>query len=317
MCCLFGIVNYGQTLKSGQIKHILKVLSREAEVRGTDATGIAYNHGGRLLIEKRPLPAHKMKFHVPDHVHTIMGHTRMTTQGSEKRNCNNHPFRGQAGQDRFALAHNGVLSNDDRLQQQYKLPKSKIETDSYVAVQLIEHQKALSFDSLRFMAETVSGSFSFSILDDQNNVYLVKGDSPLSVLHFPHEKTYVFASTDEILYRSLIDSLLFDALKEREYEKVPITCGTILKICPDGKLETESFHFSHYVGRSWWEYGGYGMNEIGSMGKKSSMREAYIEELKIHAAYMGFDPDFVDELLEEGITPEELEDYIYYGDIGC
>jgi hypothetical protein len=64
-------------------------------------------------------------------------------------------------------------------------------------------------------------------------------------------------------------------------------------------------------------YGGYGMNEIGSMGKKSSMREAYIEELKIHAAYMGFDPDFVDELLEEGITPEELEDYIYYGGIGC
>jgi hypothetical protein len=174
----------------------------------------------------------------------------------------------------------------------------------------------LTFDSLRFMAETVKGSFSFSILDDQNNVYLVKGDSPLSILHFPAEKTYVFASTDEILYRSLVDSPLFSALKDKQYEAVPITCGTILKICADGKLETESFHFSHYVGRSWWEYGGYGMHESGSTGKKVSMREAYIEELKIHAAYMGIDPDMVDELLEEEFTFDELEDFIY-GYVGC
>ena len=89
-----------------------------------------------------------------------------------------------------------------------------------------------------------------------------------------------------------------------------------LKICADGKLETESFHFSRYVGRGWWEYGGYGMHESSSTGKKTSMRDAYVEELKIHAAYMGIDPDMVDELLGEGITPEELEDYIY-GYVGC
>ena len=58
------------------------------------------------------------------------------------------------------------------------------------------------------------------------------------------------------------------------------------------------------------------MYETGSTGKKVSMREAYIEELKIHAAYMGIDPDMVDELLGEGFTFDELEDYIY-GYVGC
>jgi hypothetical protein len=46
------------------------------------------------------------------------------------------------------------------------------------------------------------------------------------------------------------------------------------------------------------------------------MRDAYVEELKIHAAYMGIDPDMVDELLGEGFTFDELEDYVY-GYVGC
>ena len=315
MCGLFGFSTYQEKVAHDLTK-LTNSLALQSSIRGTDATGVAFCVGGHIQIHKEAAPAHKLKFTHPSNIRALIVHTRHATQGSEKQNRNNHPFSGRVSNTRFALAHNGVLSNDDLLQKKYKLPQSKIETDSYVAVQLIEHQKELTFDSLRFMAETVSGSFSFSILDDQNNVYLVKGDSPLSVLHFPHEKAYVFASTDEILYRSLIDSPLFDAIKEREYEKVPITCGTILKICPDGKLEIESFHFSHYIGRSWWEYGGLTLNGTGKTNGAKSSLDAYVEELKIHAAYMGFDPDLVDELLGEGITPEELEDYIY-GCVGC
>ena len=70
------------------------------------------------------------------------------------------------------------------------------------------------------MAEEVEGSFSFSILDDRNNLYLVKGDSPISILHFPELKLYVYASTDEILYKALIDSPLFQRLKSGEGEEI-------------------------------------------------------------------------------------------------
>ncbi len=39
----------------------------------------------------------------------------MTTQGNAKPNYNNHPFRGVAEQLPFALAHNGILRNDELL----------------------------------------------------------------------------------------------------------------------------------------------------------------------------------------------------------
>ena len=40
---------------------ILNTLARECQVRGPDATGIAYNFNDRLRIYKRPLPARRMK----------------------------------------------------------------------------------------------------------------------------------------------------------------------------------------------------------------------------------------------------------------
>ena len=36
-----------------------------------------------------------MRFKLPDDVLCVMGHTRMTTQGDEKHNYNNHPFEAQ------------------------------------------------------------------------------------------------------------------------------------------------------------------------------------------------------------------------------
>lgn len=38
-----------------------KFLTRECQVRGTDATGIAYNFNDRWRIYKRLLPARRMK----------------------------------------------------------------------------------------------------------------------------------------------------------------------------------------------------------------------------------------------------------------
>lgn len=64
---------------------------------------------------------------------------------------------------RFALAHNGVLVNDKELRKKDHLPKTKIETDSYIAVQLLEYKKLLNEESIKFMAEALEGSFSFSI----------------------------------------------------------------------------------------------------------------------------------------------------------
>ena len=135
MCCLFGLYDYGGTLSAKQKNRMIAALAAASEVRGIDATGIAYCMNGHLSVYKRPLPAHWMRFRIPEQAAAVMGHTRMTTQGSEYRNYNNHPFSGKAGQP-FALAHNSVLTNDGLLRRQEKLPVSKIETDRFIIVQL-------------------------------------------------------------------------------------------------------------------------------------------------------------------------------------
>ena len=155
MCCLFGLLDYWNIFTAKDKNTILSVLSTECEVRGTDATGIAYNSNGRLSIYKRPQPAYRVLYNIPKGVKYVMGHTRMTTQGSEKKNYNNHPFYGYIPSGRFALAHNGILHNDGRLRKTEALPLTKIKTDSYVAVQMIEKQGILDLGSLKNMAEKV------------------------------------------------------------------------------------------------------------------------------------------------------------------
>ena len=200
MCALYGFLDYKRIVPTLMLTKLIQSLANASEVRGTHASGIAYNRPNDLTIYKRPRPAHKMKFRIPNGTAAVMGHTRFTTQGSQKHNQNNHPFRGHAGTD-FALAHNGVLYNDHELRITEDLPLTDIETDSYVAVQLLEKQGDLSMENLRFMAEKIRGSFTFTLLDRDNSMYFVKGDSPLHLIHFPALGLYVYASTKQIMDR--------------------------------------------------------------------------------------------------------------------
>lgn len=50
MCCLFGILDYKSGLSDRQKRQILSVLPIACEVRGTDASGIAYRSGNQLCI---------------------------------------------------------------------------------------------------------------------------------------------------------------------------------------------------------------------------------------------------------------------------
>ena len=302
MCGLFGFSCYGEKPVKN-LSVLTNSLAEHSAVRGTDATGIAFCKNG-IQIQKEAKSAYALDFKHSDSIRALIGHTRHATHGGAKKNHNNHPFYGKTSNTKFALTHNGVLYNVESTKIAYNLPHSKIETDSYIAVQLIEKQKNLSFDSIRYMAETVHGSFSFAILDDKNDLYLVRGDNPLSILHFPEKKMYVYASTDEILYKSVVDSMLFTDLKHGRFSELPIEEGTILKIKPDGILEKESFHFYESIGFAWWEYGGYPVKNV-------RHEDEYLDNLRMMAWYHGIDADEIDALIEQGFTPEEVEEYLY------
>ena len=313
MCCLFGIMDYKQSLGKKQLNRILNVLAIACEARGTDATGIAYNNDGRLRIYKRPFPAHRMHFKVPEGISAVMGHTRMTTQGSEKQNYNNHPFYGNAGVP-FALAHNGVIYNDEIIRRSENLPSTHIRTDSYIGVQLVESTGELSFDSLRYMAEQLEGSFTITVIDNASNLYIVKGDNPMCLYHYPKAGIYIYASTEEIL-QSALKKL---KLNLGEPKRVSTVCGEIMRIDASGERTVEEFNADKLC----YDYGFYpyyfGRRPVPhsapstSTPKRMTAEERdYIEELKTVAHYFGYGDDYIDLLLSEGYDVEDIEEALY------
>ena len=303
MCCLFGLFDYRGRLSADQKTQVVRILGAAAEERGTDAAGIAYNDSGRLRIFKCPGPAHKAKFRVPAGAGVVMGHTRMTTQGSAQKNRNNHPFIGKTGCRPFALAHNGILYNDSSLRERFHLPATKIQTDSYVAVQLIERKNKLDFQSLRNMAELIEGSFTITVLDPDDNLFIVKGDNPLCLYRYPGLGIYLYASTEEILNHALQSIQITGDTPE----KTSLHCGEILCVRRSGDTDRCTFDdsnfFPPYLG---WPY---------PRRRVPGSRRDSIEELKMVAGAFGYMPEDIDALIEDGLTVEELEEYLYNGEI--
>lgn len=296
MCAVFGLIDYNSALSTRAKEKILKVLSKECEARGTDATGFAFNSGNHITVFKRPQPAHKVKLRLPENTRVIMGHTRLSTQGSEKLNFNNHPFVGRTKEGSFALAHNGVLSNDDLLRKTKGIPKSLIETDSYIAVQLLEQAGELSFESIRNMDEDVLGSFVFTILDDRDNVYLVRGNNPLCIYNFDFLGIYLYASTKEILDRA-VRKLGLARLSKTE---IPVSCGDILKIDSFGSITRSTFDSWGYLLGGFYDY-----EEEHTFGGNQ------LQQLREFARCFGLDEHVVDELYLYGYTADEIEELLY------
>lgn len=289
MCSLFGIIDYRGVLSTRQKNKILSILSKECEVRGTDATGIAFNDGNRLRVYKRPLPASKLHLRVPNGVNVIMGHTRLATQGNAKRNFNNHPW--SAGS--FALAHNGVLWNDKELRQSLHMPDTHIETDSYIAVQLLKSERALDIQALRHMAEAVEGSFVFTVLDRNDNLYFVRGSNPLAI--YCYHGFLLYASTADILNQTE------RKLRLHHCGTIPTEEGDILQIDHTGRQSWGRFIPQHSWTHFWRELGFF--PEVSEYSDCDYLLEA--------AQTMGVPQEEVKTLLDFGYDTDEIEGLLY------
>ena len=296
MCALFGWLDYKGIVPYRVLKKLTQALANAAEERGTDAAGISYVKDSKVVIFKRPKPARKLHFNIPEGTKVVMGHTRMTTQGNEKYNYNNHPFPGVAGDTLFAFAHNGVLWNDKELRKEKLIPDTHIETDSYAACQLIEKQDKLDFDSLKYMAETVEGNFTFTVLDDSNSLYIIKGSNPMCLLNFKDIGLYVYASTESIMKNALRRIGLHKFANER----IKTDEGDILRIDRNGNITRSEFEPKIFRSK----YGSWYDDEL------SSYYNMHEEILLAYCGCYGVDSEDVEILLEYGYTCDEIEEML-------
>jgi len=309
MCAIFGFLDYRGVVGNETLKKLINALAVNAEVRGTDATGISYINDEKLVTYKKAKPAHKVKLYFPADTRAVIGHTRLATQGSEKHNYNNHPFEGKADGCSFALAHNGVLHNDEALKLKHNLPETKIETDSYVAVQLLEKYNTVDFESIKNVAEEVKGSFVFTILKNDNTLFLVKGSNPIMLYHFPEYGLYVYASTKEILDMALLES----GFAKCRYERISVLESDILKISADGKIEKSQFevHEDFFTPYRWHDYcDWYGYNDA-EFEEDDTVLE---DDIAFLCYCFGVSESDIEILLDYGYTLDEIEDLLIDGD---
>ena len=237
MCALYGFINYGKILSKKELKKLVRNLSIASELRGTDASGVAYVRNGKIVIYKKPQPSHEVNFYFPSDITILTGHTRMATHGDARNNYNNHPFVGHTAEGDFALCHNGVLFNYEQVQKQEQLPKTKIKTDSYTAVQLIEKYGKADFETIGKMSELVNGSFVFTILTNEEKLYISRWDNPICLLHFPKLGIYVYTSTKEIMQMALRGTIF----EKQTVDVIPVSEGEMVSIDKNGIIERSRF----------------------------------------------------------------------------
>ena len=121
MCGIAGYFCFGSKRPE---KRILSNLLEETQVRGRDATGVSYIKDNALHVIKAAQDGSDfveqneewLALEESDIPKYMIMHCRYKTKGDQANNMNNHPvFR-----DGLALVHNGGISNDDDLYDEFK-----------------------------------------------------------------------------------------------------------------------------------------------------------------------------------------------------
>ncbi|MCX7610274.1 MAG: hypothetical protein N2043_01645 [Ignavibacterium sp.] len=336
MCGLFGYYSYSQN-NYIFLKELVKNLGKESTVRGTHATGIAYEFNNEILVKKEPKSAQKFHFDFPVETKVLIGHTRNASNPHKRNwlnNENNHPFLFKSKNMSFALAHNGVVYNQDDIRMHYNMKVPKISTDTYIIYQMIQHF-GLSLQSLKDISEQLYGIYTYTVLDNHSNLYIVRHEHPLVLLHFKDLQLYVYASTEKILFNAIFDTpYLCKKLKQSlstnplDIELIEMNMGEIYQIDKTGTIHRQYFVpesrviFTHtgnkYKNQKSKDYAytsGYYYNPTETFISKDDFgtEEEYYEMcLKLVEEY-GYDETYILDALEVGYTLEDILDHYYNG----
>lgn len=175
MCGVFGYVGRSQALAQ-----VIEGL-RQLEYRGYDSWGLAFPLAQKIeyfksLDSLQTTDVDQFDFQVE----FALGHTRWATHGAVNLN-NCHPHVASDGQ--FALVHNGVLENFQKLKcQLMELGVSfKSETDTEVILGLIEQQLKESEIPVRADAYRLALSEVFGMLEGHNTLVLIAADEQILI----------------------------------------------------------------------------------------------------------------------------------------
>ena len=180
---------------------------------------------------------------------------------------------------------------------------------AFAGMNMATQAGGINADTLKETSELLHGSFTYTVLDAQEQLHIVRGNNPFCLYHFPKQKVYLYTSTKEILNHALheVRKSLHGSVEE-----IRVLAGDILCLLPDGTCQYAGFSTAHLYGtRSFFGFP-YSL-PIAKAQKVSG--GSYIRELKNLAGVFGYRPEDIDAMLDEGLQPEEIEEFFYYGEI--
>lgn len=146
-------------------------------------------------------------------------------------------------------------------------------------------------------------SFTYTVLDGGGRLYIVRGNNPFCLYHWPERGLYLYASTQAVL-----DAAVFKIRKllSGSMQKIPVEEGEILRLSPDGSRASETFSM-----KKLYQFQLCQSPYYGSCWPDVQDNTGYAEELRRMAPAFGFSAKDVDTLLRGGMLPEEIEEYFY------
>lgn len=223
-----GITAYLGNRKAAPLLHdSLKRL----DYRGYDSAGIATLSNPGVQIKKgtgKVDDIHDEK-NFGDMEGTVgIGHSRWATHGEVSKE-NAHPHTSCDG--RFALAHNGIIENHEKLKEELTGHEFTSDTDSEVIAHYIEERcgEGDVEGAIRDFMRDAKGSFAIALLDsEEEKLFAVKNGSPLVI---GLEEDEIFIGSDVYAFSPYTNKTAF--LGDSEYAVIDRDSLTFKDI--DGK----------------------------------------------------------------------------------
>lgn len=220
MCGIFGIVVDGRTrIPPARFVAAVKTLAALSATRGRDAAGLALFTPERILVAKRNLPMARLLGGAEwrellavvrglalsggwiDRPVALIGHSRMTTNGSEELHVNNQPIV----RDGLAAIHNGIIVNSGEIRRAFPQIAWETESDSETIPALLRcfvEDGAGETGALRRLYGEIVGVASIAVLSAvSGRLLLATNNGSLYMAVNPEEHTVVFASERSMLLR--------------------------------------------------------------------------------------------------------------------
>ncbi|MFA5294504.1 MAG: hypothetical protein WC382_03185 [Methanoregulaceae archaeon] len=249
MCGIFGILlGQGSTLPIHTVHDSLTALFRLSESRGKEAAGLALRGNHSLYVYKEPLDAKELikSSTYREIVHsylkeegyspplaepfTLIGHSRLVTNGISELNTNNQPVMKSGG----VAVHNGIIVNTDSLYGMYPQLNRQFDVDTEVFLDLLQmyrHQTGSIIEASRETYGSIQGAASVAVLfEDTSDVLLASNTGSLFVAVNNTEKVAIFASEKYILTQLFQRKSLHDLFPPASISQIKAGTGFLINL---------------------------------------------------------------------------------------